>query len=232
MAKKGRLIAICGIDGSGKTVQSALLAERAQASGWRVETIGFPRYTEGLFGELVARYLRGEFASTAQEVSPYLAALPFACDRWQAGPQLRSWLADEAAVICNRYVSANMAHQGAKIRDRAERRHFLDWVAELEYGVFDLPRPDLHVLLDVTPAVSARLVAGKGKRAYLKEGRDIHESDAAYLKDTWELYDELAESASDWVRIKCAPGGDLLGPEQIAEEVWRAARPVLEGGAR
>ena len=232
MAKKGRLIAICGIDGSGKTVQSALLAERAGAGGWRVETIEFPRYTEGLFGELVARYLRGEFASSAQDVSPYLAALPFACDRWQARPQLRSWLAEGAAVICNRYVSANMAHQGAKIRDRAERRRFLDWVEELEYGVFDLPRPDLHVLLDVTPAVAARLVAGKGKRAYLKESRDIHESDAAYLRDTWELYDELAADASDWVRVECAPGGGLLGPEQIAEEVWRAVGPVLGSSSR
>ena len=128
-----------------------------------------------LFADLVERYLRGEFAKRASDVSPYLAALPYALDRWQAAPQLREWLAQGRLVLCNRYVPANMAHQGSKLEDEAERRGFFDWVDELEYGVLGLPHPDLHLLFEMPPAVAAQLA---GERPAGPTGaEDIHEGD-------------------------------------------------------
>ncbi len=53
----GKLIAIEGIDGSGKTVQSHLLVERLAKEGRPVETIKFPRRGETFFGKMVERYL-------------------------------------------------------------------------------------------------------------------------------------------------------------------------------
>jgi len=223
----GCLIAMCGIDGSGKTLQCSALESRARAGGRRVERIAFPRYDEGFFGKLVARYLRGEFALDPQGVSPYLAALPFACDRWQAAPQLRAWLEGGAVVICDRYVAANLAHQGAKIEREEERLEFARWIEELEYDVFALPRPDLQVLLDVPPPLAARLIAAKGERAYLENGKDIHESSMPHLQATYEAYSRLAQGPG-WVRIDCAPGGEVLPPEQIAQAVWDAVSPLLD----
>jgi dTMP kinase len=222
----GKLVAICGIDGSGKTLQCELLCRRAREAGVRVETISFPRYGEGFFGELIARYLRGEFGEEPGEVSPYLAALPFACDRWEAAPAMRAWLAEGALVVCNRYVSANLAHQGAKISSDAERRKFLNWLEQLEYQIFQLPRPDLQVLLDVPAELAQELILKKARRQYTRQKRDIHESDIAYQGLTREVYRGLAASPG-WVTIECAPGGRLPPPEEIAEKVWQHVSKLI-----
>ncbi len=232
-AKRGFLVAICGIDGSGKTVQTELLAARAREAGWRVETMEFPRYGEGVFGEVIARYLRGEFAREAAAVNPYLAALPFACDRWQAAPTLRRWLGDGALVVCNRFVGANLAHQGAKLPDPAERARFLDWVRELEYEVFELPRPDLQVWLEMPPALAVELISKKSERKYLRQQRDIHESSLPHLEATHEVYRELAAEEPGWVRVECAPAGRLLSPEEVAAKVWTTvSRMVYDAGVK
>jgi len=226
--RKGRLIAICGIDGSGKATQTALLARRAEAAGHAVRQISFPRYGEGFFAELIERYLRGEFAARATEVSPYLAALPYALDRWQAAPRLRAWLAEGCVVICNRYVPANMAHQGSKLPSETERRAFFQWVSELEYGVLELPRPDLQILLDVPPAQAAELVSGRRAAAGLAEAKDIHERDMGHLEATAGAYHEIARAGlGKWAVVGCVRRGVLLSPEEIAETVWREAKGLL-----
>jgi len=233
MPGSGTLVVICGIDGSGKTVQSELLCERARRAGRAVRCIEFPRYDGVFFGGLIARYLRGEFSEDPASVNPYLAALPFACDRWEAAPRLRDWLGEGALVVCNRYVSANLAHQGGKIQSPEERREFCDWVEKLEYDVFKLPRPGLHVWLDMPPEIAVELIAGKSHRDYLRgETSDIHERDLAHLKATREIYRELAEREEGWLRVDCAAGGEPREAQRIADEVGAAVDALLSGAAR
>jgi len=226
--QRGRLIAICGIDGSGKTTQTALLAERARAEGFCVEEASFPRYGQGFFAELIERYLRGEFAASASEVNPYLAALPYACDRWEAAPRLREWLAAGRLVLCNRYVPANLAHQGSKMPPGGRRRAFFEWVERLEYGIFALPRPDLHVLLDMDPAHAADLLTRRSRPSGPSREQDIHERDMNHLEATARTYRELARRASQqWAVIPCTEGGSVPPPARIAEAVWAAVSQVL-----
>jgi dTMP kinase len=231
MAQKtpnGRLVAICGIDGSGKATQTALLAKRAAAEGWTVEQVSFPRYGEGFFGELIQRYLRGEFAERASDVNPYLAALPYACDRWETSGLLHRRLAEGRLVLCNRYVPANQAHQGSKLAAGDQRRAFVEWVDRLEYGVFGLPRPDLHLLLDLPPALSVGLVEGRNALLGPSRARDIHESDLRHLQDAAAVYRDLAAGdPGRWALIACAESGSVLPPDRIARSVWARVRPVL-----
>lgn len=225
----GKLVALCGIDGSGKTTQTELLAAHAREAGCTVETISFPRYEEGFFGDVIRRYLRGEFAESAGGVDPRLAALPYACDRWEAAGLLRRWLADGKLVICNRYVAANMAHQGAKIEDAAGRAEFYSWIDRMEYEVFGLPRPDLQVLLRVPPSVAAGLMRGRGSDARLPSADDIHESDAAYLEATARAYREAAElTPGPWAEVCCTEDRKMLPPERIAGAVWKHVEPILK----
>ena len=49
---------------------------------------------------------------------------------------MKKHLDERKIVICNRYVSASMIHQAGKIQDKKEREEFLDWLEELEYGIF------------------------------------------------------------------------------------------------
>jgi len=224
---EGKMIVLAGIDGSGKATQTDLLVRRLENGGRSVETFDFPQYEGTFFGRLVARYLRGEFGEAAN-VSPYLASLLYAGDRWQARERIARALRGGRIVVCNRYVSANMAHQGGKIADAAQRRRFYDWVLELEHEVFALPRPDLCVFLDVPVEVASGLVGDKSARAYLNgESRDIHERDAAHLHAARNAYLEISEIYPNWGRIPCATEGDLLPPEAIAEKVWRAVAGVV-----
>ena len=227
--KNGKLIALCGIDASGKTTQARLLRERAEEEGLKVEHVSFPRYGESFFADLVQRYLRGEFGEEPGQISPYLAALPYACDRWQTRDQLRRWLAAGRLVVCNRYVPANLAHQGSKLRDQAERRRFFDWEAELEYEVFELPRPDLQILLDMPPEAAVRLRKGRDlKRGIEQQGLDIHEADFEYLRATSQTYRQVAaETPGPWTIIPCAENGAIREPERIAEDVWSEVRRAL-----
>ncbi|MFW5915667.1 MAG: dTMP kinase [Planctomycetota bacterium] len=227
MNTEGTLIVLCGIDGSGKTAQTEMLCRRLEESERNVQYLEFPRYSEGFFGDLIARYLRGEFAPQAGEIDPYLASLPFACDRWEARPQLERWLEDGATVICNRYVSANLAHQGGKLKSPAERKRFRRWVEKMEYEVFEIPRPDLHVWLDVPAGVALRLIRGKGEREYLAGGEDIHEKDIEHLRTTRGMYKLLALNSSTWCTINCAPDGPMLSRTEIADRVWDAVETVL-----
>ena len=91
MRRKDALIVFEGVDGSGKATQAKLLLERLRREGFRVGYLDFPRYGVGFFGDLVARYLKGEFGPSSA-VSPYLASLMYAGDRWEARDLLKRWL--------------------------------------------------------------------------------------------------------------------------------------------
>ena len=220
----GVLLAIEGIDGSGKGTQAARLAETATAAGHSVASFSFPLYDANPFSRAVADYLNGEFGS-ADEVHPELAAMLYAGDRFHARPRLVSALAENDLVVCDRYVGSNAAHQGAKL-EGAARERLLDWLEEVEYGEFALPRPDLVVLLD-SVALARQLVGRKAARAYTTLEADIHEADAGHSGATRELYLELGRR-NGW-RIVSTEGddGESRDVGEVAAEVWAAVEPLL-----
>jgi dTMP kinase len=218
----GFLLALEGIDGSGKGTQAARLADRARESGRTVASFSFPTYDGNPFSRAVADYLNGEFGS-ADEVHPELAALLYAADRFHARPRLVEALDSHDLVICDRYAASNAAHQGAKLEGEARRR-LLDWLDEVEYGEFGLPRPDLVVLLDTPVAVARTLVARKGARGYTTLEADIHEADAAHTAATREVYLELAERENWRIVLTAREDGELRDVDEIADEVWEAVR--------
>lgn len=224
---KGKLIVFEGVDGSGKATQARRLLVRLRRGGVRARYVDFPRYGQGFFADLVARYLKGEFGPAAA-VSAYLASVLYAGDRWEARPAVVRWLKAGALVVCNRYVSANKGHQAGKIRSASGRREFLRWLDRLEHDVFGLPRPDLVILLDVPVRVAGKLVGRKEARSYIGgRRRDVHEADAGHQRRAAAVYRWLARTEKGWRRICCAPHGALLSPEQIGEEVWRIVQRFL-----
>jgi dTMP kinase len=217
----GVLLALEGIDGSGKGTQAARLADAARAAGFSVASFSFPTYDGNPFAEAIAGYLNGDFGS-ADEVHPELAALLYAADRFHAKPQLLAALESHDLVILDRYVASNAAHQGAKLQGE-DRRRLLDWLEAVEYGEFALPRPDLVVLLDTPVALARTLVARKGARGYTTLEADIHEADAAHTAATREVYLELAARDNWRVVSTAADDGELRDVEEIADEIWESA---------
>ena len=88
----------------------------------------------------MTRYLNGDYGGL-NEVSPQKASLFYAMDRFEAASEMRAALKDGKLIVCNRYTASNMAYQSAKIADPEERRRFLAWLLEMEFGILGIPRP-------------------------------------------------------------------------------------------
>ena len=101
---RGRLIAIEGIDGSGKRTQMDLLAAALRARGVEPVQVSFPRY-ESFFGKMVGRFLNGEFGQLEQ-VDPHFSALLYAGDRFEAKTLLESSLAAGQTILADRYIAS------------------------------------------------------------------------------------------------------------------------------
>src|SRR5579863_3581138 len=124
METRGKLIALEGIDGSGKRTQLDLLTGALDARGLSTFRISFPRY-ESFYGKLVGQYLNGEFGAL-QAVDPHLSALLYAGDRLEAKPEIEAALANGKVLLADRYIGSNLAHQCARVA--VERRpEFLEW---------------------------------------------------------------------------------------------------------
>ncbi|WP_347274478.1 dTMP kinase [Candidatus Kuenenia sp.] len=224
---QGKLIVITGIDGSGKTVQTKLLYERLLKEGYPVATIDFPQYGKTFFAEMVTKYLRGGFGA-ADAVSPYLASILYAGDRFERKDQIQTWINEGKIIISNRYVCDNMAHQGGKIKSPEERAQFFQWLDQLEHTVFGIPRPHLSILLYVPAEIAYLLVEKKGQREYLAGAKkDIHEEDMHHMKSAQETFIEIAKGKPDWKTIDCTKNNTLLPEHVIADTIWQAVARIL-----
>ncbi len=226
--RRGRLIAIEGIDGSGKGTQAARLRAALASRGLKVDLISFPRYSETFFGARIGDFLNGRFGSLA-DVHPFLAATLFAGDRMESRELLRQSLAANDVVVLDRYVASNIAHQAAK-RDGAERRQLTQWILNLEFDVNQLPRPDVALLLDLPAATAQMLIARKNARSYTDRAADLQEADAAYLENVRRVYLDLASDAAGWRVIDVERQGRLRPIDEIAAEVLEHA--VAAGQSR
>ena len=126
-----------GIDGSGKTTQARLLAERLGAVFTREPTDGV---VEGVLRDAVELRVA---------LDPVTMALGFAADRADHVAWIRHELAEERSVVCDRYVLSSLAYQprGAVTED---------WLRSLNRHA---PEPDVTVFLDTPPAVCAARIA-------------------------------------------------------------------------
>ena len=227
-------IVLEGLDGAGKSTQIRMLRRFFADRGVESEYVHFPRFDSPVYGQLIARFLRGEFGGV-QEVDPYLVALIFAGDRADAAPQIRQWLAEGKAVVLDRYVYSNVGFQCAKLPAGEERDRLADWIVNLEFGHNALPRPDLSLFLDVPFAFTERKLseAREGDdRDYLQGGQDIHEASLQLQQDVRSVY--LASAAKDpSLRVvDCSDAsGAMESPEGIFAKIRAELTPILETDA-
>ncbi len=217
--RRGKFIVIDGTDGSGKTTQVALLLKRLKQEKYPTALADFPRY--GLpSAYFVEQYLNGKYG-TAAEVGPYVGSLFYALDRYAAKAGLQKSLQGKNVLVSNRYVTANMGHQGAKLKERRDRREYFNWLENLEHDLMGLPRPDLTIILHVPAELAQRLVDRKGRRAYIRRKRDLHEADLKHLQAAEQTYLEMARQF-DYKIIECVEKGKMLSPAEIHEKIWAA----------
>jgi len=169
------LIAIEGLDQSGKATQAQRLRDQLRDGGIRARLVSFPDYGTAI-GEEIARALQGE-----REHSPEVMQLLYVANRYERRDDLERWLSGGLVVVCDRYTASSVAYGEAQGLDP-------DWLAQAQRF---LPAAELTILLDVAPRLSVERKT---------VGRDRYERDLALLDRVRESYLRQAEQPG-WIRV-------------------------------
>ena len=220
-----KFIVIEGLDGCGKATQTKLLKERLSKEGKKVTAISFPNYNSPS-SAAVKMYLDGELGTNPSELNPYMCSSFYAVDRFiQFKKEYEQYFnEDDRIIISDRYISANIIHQGAKLDNIIEREKFIKWCYEYECGLCGLPVEDITIMLTIKPEISQRLLLKRYNNDSSK--KDIHENSLEYLE---KCYDRLKHSVEvvnsmpnmHWEMLDCSLGDtDVKCIEQISDEIY------------
>src|SRR5213078_5331924 len=136
----GHLIALEGLDQSGKQTQAELLRDRLKQEGHKARLISFPDYATSI-GEELARALQGE-----REYGPDVMQLLYIANRYERKADLQRWLDGGLILVCDRYVASSIAYGEAFGLDAG-------WLAEVQKF---LPPPSVTIMLDISPQTAVQ----------------------------------------------------------------------------
>lgn len=217
-----KLFVIEGVDGAGKSTQIKLLRDFFLNKGNECEYLHFPRIETPYFGELIARFLRGEFGAL-NEVDPYLVAMLYAGDRKDAASLIGNWLKEGKIVLLDRYTYSNIAYQCAKLTGIPEQIKLMQWILSLEFNHFAIPKPDLNIFLDVPFSFTENnltAIRTGNDRNYLNGTKDIHEESLIFQKNVRDIYMRISETDDRLAVIDCSSTtGVMLSPSEIFDHI-------------
>ena len=193
---RGLLVVFEGLDQSGKQTQAEKLRDRLAAAGRAVRLLSFPSYDTPLGAEI------GQLLHGGREYGADTAQLLYIANRFEWKPVIEMELARGTILLCDRYLASSVAYGEAQGLDAA-------WLTEIQRY---LPQPDLTVLLDIVPDVSAARKA---------TNRDKYERDLALLARVRESYLRQA-SGPRWLRLDAGRDRDA-----VAADVYAAVSPLL-----
>lgn len=220
----GRLIVFEGTDGSGKSTQFARLCARVDDLGRGYQKLVFPQYDQPS-SALIRMYLGGEFGTHPSDVNPYAASAFYAVDRYASLKKVwGDYYENGGLVLTDRYTTSNAVHQTVKCTPE-ERGDFLRWLDDFEHNKMGLPRPDLVLYLDMPTAQAVQLL--RSREASTHTSADIHELDTGYLAACRDCALQAAQLLG-WKVVPCVDStGSLRSIEDIHQEIWTLAAPLL-----
>lgn len=217
LSARGRFIVLEGPDGSGKSVQTGLLAAHLRAVGHAVTQTREPGGTR--LGEQIRAILL-DTAPVAR--GPLADALLFHAARSQLLEEvIEPALERGDVVVCDRFATSTMAYQGfGSGLDRRQLEQLETWVTR---GL----RPDLVILLDV-PVEVGLARRGSGTLEGMTRFEDASRHDRAFHERVRTGYLEMA--AADTVRWRVVDA--TADTEAVARLVAARARDFLGAAGR
>ena len=210
--KRALFITFEGGEGTGKSTQTALLAERLRQSGNQVvetrEPGGSP--DADAIRKLLVTGETGRWSVTAEILLNYAARESHL--RQTIVPALENG----AIVICDRFADSTRAYQGyAGNGDK-------DLIEQLDRKVVGVNQPDLTLVFDLDPRIGL-------ERAGLRGGDDRFE------RKGLEFHNRLRDgylAVADKFAARCSLIDASGSIDQIATSVWQTVSPHFEGPAQ
>ena len=220
----GKLIIIEGLDGCGKSTQTALLEKYFEDNSVKFKKIKLPDY-DSKSSTLVKMYLGGEFGKNADDVNAYAAGAFYAVDRF-ASYKL-DWGKDYengALILADRYATSNSIYQMEKI-DEDKWDEYLDWSADFEYNKIGIPRPDLVIFLDMPVDAAQKLMTSRYNG---DEGKkDVHEANVDFLNNCRKSALYTAKQQG-WAVVPCSDGINPLPIKEIHNTILDFVKKELK----
>lgn len=214
----GKLFVIDGTDGSGKQTQFEKLKENLDKKGIKYRTVSFPNY-DSPSSSLVKMYLSGEFGTDPKTISPYIASTFYAADRYATYKKdFEEFYKNGGIILADRYTTANMVHQAGKINDAKEREKFIEWLFNLEFEIYGIPKPNLVFFLNMPPKNSLELIKNRENKFTHDTQKDIHERDKNHIIDSYNAACSLVDKYG-WTEIKCVENDKIRTIESISNEI-------------
>ncbi len=210
---KGLLITFEGTEGSGKSTQVSLLAERLRTLGHHVRSLREPGGTP--IGEEIRHTLKHSKDNAAMMAETELLLMN--ASRAQIVREvIRPALAQGEIVLCDRFYDSTTAYQGYG------RQLDLKTVkAIIDVAVGDT-RPNLTLLFLVPPELSReRLLARQSTLPFMRDR--LEEADHDFFERVAKGYEAIAAAKPRRVRPVDASGT----VQQIHAAVWRLVSPLL-----
>lgn len=227
----GKLIVIDGLDGSGKATQAEILYSKLKNMGKNAYKVDFPDYTSDS-SAAVKMYLTGQLGKEASKINPYMCGLFYTVDRAiQFTKRINDiYNQNDSIIICDRYISANVIHQGSKLLSTNDKNKYFEWIYDLEVNKVGLPRDDITIILSLPVEISQRLMSKRYNNH--EEKKDIHEADIKYLEMCFDTVDKavkhLNEIGYNWIKIDCSnKDNNIRTKEEIENDIWLVVKDMV-----
>jgi dTMP kinase len=211
-SRRGRFVVLEGVDGSGTTTQVARLTARLRAAGIAARATREP--SDGPFGALARQVLGGRVVVPGGRAPGWTTmALLFAADRMDhVESEIEPLLGQGAVVVSDRYVASSLAYQS--VSSGANAAEALAWIRSLNRYV---SKPDLTVVLDVTPETAARRREGRGEAAQIFDQDEMQRALGVFYRDL------AKHMPAETIVVIDANAG----VQEVEEAVWAAYRRAL-----
>lgn len=210
MKNRAKFIVFEGIDGSGKSTQTALLSDRLKELGIRCHITHEP--TDSPFGSSAHQIMTGRIKADER-----VTALMFAADRLDhltnETDGICSVLNQNITVLCDRYYFSSYAYNSVNVE--------LDWVMEINRMSAETLRPDMVIFIDLHPDEALKRMKNNRVHSEIFETRERLE---AVRKGYLNAFKKFENEEN----IIIIDGNN--SPEKISEDIWRAVKDLYEEG--
>ena len=103
----------------------------------------------------------------------------------------------------------------------------------MEYDIFQIPKPDIIVYLDLPIELSQKLLRNKlssFKKRYNKGRKvDVAEDNLVHMDASRRSALDMIKKSNNWLKIDCDGGGIVQSREVIHEHIWKAVMSLVSG---